>query len=208
MRAATARRDPQRVLLAACIAALVLILVLARLVSRGDAPSHDPPSRNPPARDRSMIETSARNVRVNAPGAPIHQAAPFVAPRADQEEPDERIETIVALVEQPAAHSTATTATIAATALSDGSAAVREEAVVALGDLRGTLSVQTLAQALEDVDENVREAAVDSLVQVGGAEARSLVRRALEDPAPSVREAAADALEEFATTASPAATLR
>ncbi len=79
-------------------------------------------------------------------------------------------------------------------ALSSGGAAVREEAVEALGESGRPEAVAPLRLALADKDEDVRDAAIIALGEIGGEIAIGLLEQALVDEEEFVREAAAKKL--------------
>lgn len=86
---------------------------------------------------------------------------------------------------------------LAAAALSHAEAAIREEAIHALGERGGTIALQTLQQALQDPSPRVREATVRAFADVGGDEAASALSSALSAADPSLRLNAVDGLGEI-----------
>ncbi len=67
----------------------------------------------------------------------------------------------------------------AVSALSDPAAAVREEAVYAVGSIDGAEAAGQLAQSLQDPSQSVREAAVTTLAELGGPEAMAALEQSL-----------------------------
>lgn len=86
------------------------------------------------------------------------------------------------------------TAALVAAAQGDTDAAVREEAVSALGEIDSEISRDALAHALTDADVSVRRAAVEALADLGGQASALSLKRALHDREVSVRAEAVDAL--------------
>lgn len=86
---------------------------------------------------------------------------------------------------------------LAAAALSHAEAAIREEAIHALGERGGTIALHTLQQALLDLSPRVREATVRALVDLGGGEAVLALSSALGAGDASLRLNAVDALGEI-----------
>ena len=87
--------------------------------------------------------------------------------------------------------------TLAAVALYDADAAVREEAVYGLGTAVGEPGVPMLERALTDPAPRVRRAAVDALADRGGEESAWALAAALDDDDASLREQAVHALGEI-----------
>lgn len=85
---------------------------------------------------------------------------------------------------------------LAALALSDVNAEIREEAVYGLGEVGGERGRQVLEQALRDTDRGVREAAIQTLADLGGEAAAWALAAALDDGDASLREDAVHALAE------------
>ena len=88
-------------------------------------------------------------------------------------------------------------AALAAAALSDPDARVREEAVRGLGELGRPASIEALEQALLDPEQDVREAVIEALTDIGGAASAWALVLALGDQAASLREDAVYALGEI-----------
>jgi hypothetical protein len=82
-------------------------------------------------------------------------------------------------------------------ALSDTDAAVRQEAVYALGEIRGEAGIEVFKHALSDPDVNVREAAVDAFVDIGGEQSALALAVALQDTDASLRVEVVEALGEI-----------
>jgi HEAT repeat protein len=94
---------------------------------------------------------------------------------------------------------TQTESLLAITAMQDPAAAVRVEALYALGSLRAEPQLATLRHALDDPDKDVRNTAVSALEELGGSASAELLRVALSDRDAAVRAAAAEALADFRT---------
>lgn len=73
--------------------------------------------------------------------------------------------------------------------------AVRQAAIVALGELRAPEAVEPLLRALEDADVSIRIQAARVLQSIGDARAVDPFIKALRDPSSTVQELAAQALE-------------
>ncbi len=86
------------------------------------------------------------------------------------------------------------TRALVAAALNDADAAVRREAVHALGEVAGETGIATLEQALMDADRGVRESAAAAFADIGTERAAQALGAALSDADPSLREEAVDAL--------------
>ncbi|WP_437966729.1 HEAT repeat domain-containing protein [Sorangium sp. So ce260] len=69
----------------------------------------------------------------------------------------------------------------------DGHAAVRAAAAIALADTKAVEALPTLLLAVEDVDPNVRQMAITALGEIGDVRATGRLRRALSDERPEVR---------------------
>lgn len=83
---------------------------------------------------------------------------------------------------------------LAPVAVGDVDASVREEAVSALGEIGGAVSLHALAQALNDRDAEVRRAAVEAFADIGGDESARALVPVLKDADASLRAEAVDAL--------------
>jgi HEAT repeat protein len=94
---------------------------------------------------------------------------------------------------------TQTESLLAVTAMQDPAAAVRVEALYALGSLRAESQLATFRHALDDPDKDVRNTAVSALEELGGSASAELLRVALSDRDAAVRAAAAEALADFRT---------
>jgi HEAT repeats len=112
-------------------------------------------------------------------------------PDVTAEDADTRIDTIFAL---SADGSESAAAALAAAALGDPDPSVREDAVLALGEIGGRIGRQTLTQALADPDINVQKAAVEAFADLGGGESARALTLALQDDDPELRAEAVDAL--------------
>ena len=82
-------------------------------------------------------------------------------------------------------------------ALNDEDAAVREEAVHALGETGDRAGRQILEQAILDSDNGVREAAVKALADLGGDDSALALAAVLSDEDPSLRQDVVHALAEI-----------
>ena len=71
---------------------------------------------------------------------------------------------------------------------------IRSKAVMALGNIKDSLSVEPLIAALRDIDPDVRSKAAVALGKIGGARAMDALCVVLKDEDSYVREAAAEAL--------------
>lgn len=85
-------------------------------------------------------------------------------------------------------------AVLADAALDYADAAVREEAIHALGERGGSLAVQTLQQTIQDPDSGIRRATVRALADVGTQEAARILGDALSAKDDSLRLDAVEAL--------------
>ena len=83
---------------------------------------------------------------------------------------------------------------LANAALGYADAAVREEAIHALGERGGSLAVQTLQQTIQDPDSGIRRATVRALADVGTPEAARILGVALSAKDNSLRLDAVEAL--------------
>jgi HEAT repeats/HEAT repeat len=83
---------------------------------------------------------------------------------------------------------------LADAALDHADAAVREEAIHALGERGGSLAVQTLQQTMQDPDLGIRRAAVQALADIGTDEAARILSVALSAKDNSLRLDAVEAL--------------
>ena len=83
---------------------------------------------------------------------------------------------------------------LANAALGYADAAVREEAIHALGERGGSLAVQTLQQTIQDPDSGIRRATVRALADVGTPEAARILGVALSAKDDWLRLGAVEAL--------------
>lgn len=89
---------------------------------------------------------------------------------------------------------------LAATALGHSEPAFREEAIHALGERRGSISLQTLQLALQDPSPRIRAAAIRAFVEIGGDSAALELSAALSATDPALRLSAVDALGQIGGT--------
>lgn len=159
-------------------------------------------------------EIASRSVTGCAEPSPGAESLPEVVERPDASEnaeaepgPDEDLKRlrlalsdedagtrIRALVELADHGGDEATAALAASALSDVDASVREEAILGLGETGDESRLDILEQALMDTNDGVREAAIEALSDIGGDDAAWTLAIALTDQASFLREEAVYAL--------------
>lgn len=139
----------------------------------------------PPPDESNRAESTTRDLPPQADVLSLVRAAD--ARRA-------AMEAIAALADVPGQDAESA---LADAALSHAEIAVREEAVHALGERDGAVTLQTLQQALQDTSPRVRAAAIRALVDTGANEAVLMLGSALGAGDASMRADAVDALGEI-----------
>ena len=132
-----------------------------------------------------------------APAPPTLEAVePCPRPAPAEEDANARLKAISKLAGAPADGSRALE-TLAAAALSDAAASVREEALHGLGELGDATALIVLEQALADPAPRVREAAVEALAELGEDAAAWVLAPVLAAEDAALRERAVFALGEL-----------
>ncbi|MGE0581529.1 MAG: HEAT repeat domain-containing protein [Steroidobacteraceae bacterium] len=160
--------------------AFAAAIVVGDIEATGQPPSGERfPSRSPVVTAGDAIERST--------------AKPELRSRFAAETPAAALREIASLAETPGQSAAAA---LAGEALSDPRAAVREEAVHALGERGGTVASLTIQQALHDPSARVRDAALCALIALPDDGAVSSLGSALSAADPRMRVSVIDALGE------------
>jgi HEAT repeats len=183
-------------------AAIACALLLAALVvGCGRSPRDEQPRTSQASGtdgSRQQAESADETVPIGSPAMPGDQAAASSAERpaiaAETEAPPAESSAIDAVLEQGGGEAAASLAQVAT---SDPDASVREEAVSALGDMRGIEARRAFELALIDPDREVRRAAIAGLAALGGDESARALAIVQSDSDARLRQDAVHALGEI-----------
>lgn len=182
----------------ACAAAVIAVVLVVTGVERfgtGTGPratAANPPvaPRSPFASDRDAKQEQETVLSVASGSAPRHDAQRLALGNHARKE---ALEAVTALADMPGEQADSSLSSVA---LSHGDPAVREEAVYALSERRGTIALRTLQEALHDSSPRVRDAAIRALVDANADDAATLLSMALRAEDVATRLSAIDALGE------------